>query len=74
MSNIYGTAIYKKNVPTLERLLRLAVAVSAIIASLLWISDARVRWLAIASAAMFALTGAFGFCPACYWAGRKLAA
>lgn len=74
MSAIVGTAIYKKNVPALERVARFAVAVAMIVGAALWISDTRIRWLAIASGAMFALTGVFGFCPACYFAGRKLAA
>jgi len=74
MSNLYGTAIYKKNVPTWERVARALASLAVITAALLWIADARLRWLAIAAGAMFALTGAFGFCPACYVASRKLAA
>ncbi|MBL8685027.1 MAG: DUF2892 domain-containing protein [Myxococcales bacterium] len=74
MSNVYGTAIYKKNVPALERLLRLVASAALVIGAALWIDDTRIRWLAVASGAMFALTGVFGFCPACYFAGRKLAA
>lgn len=74
MSNVYGTAIYKKNVPALERVLRLVASASLVIGAALWIDDTRIRWLAVASGAMLALTGVFGFCPACYFAGRKLAA
>lgn len=72
MSTIYGTAIYKKNVPTAERVIRAIASILVIAGAMLWIADARLRWAAIATGAMFALTSAFGFCPACYVAGRKL--
>lgn len=72
MSNVYGTAIYKKNVPAWERVARSIAAIAVIAAATLWIADVRLRWLGVASGIMFALTGAFGFCPACYVAGRKL--
>lgn len=73
MSNLYGTAIYPKNIPTIERVARAVAALAVITGALFWIADARLRWAAIASGAMFALTSAFGFCPACYLAGRKIA-
>lgn len=72
MSSIYGTAIYKKNVPTAERVIRAIASILVIAGAMLWIADARLRWAAIATGVMFALTSAFGFCPACYVAGRKL--
>lgn len=71
MSNLYGTAIYKKNVSTAERVVRLALSVAVVVGAALWIGTTGARWAVIAAGAMFSLTGVFGFCPACYLAGRK---
>ncbi len=71
MSNLYGTAIYKKNVSTAERVVRLALSAAVVVVAALWIGPTAARWAVIAAGAMFSLTGVLGFCPACYLAGRK---
>jgi hypothetical protein len=72
MNSIYGTAIYKKNIPTAERILRVLVAGGATFGAWAYAGDPRVKWALGMTAGMALLTGVFGFCPACYFAGRKL--
>jgi hypothetical protein len=71
MKDIYGTAIYPKNVGPFERTVRLLLSLAAAAFSLAWAKEPWMMWLGVGSAIMFALTGAFGFCPACYLAGRR---
>lgn len=61
-------AIYAKNVPAWERLTRVAVAVAGAAYALSLPSPW--SWAVAASAAGFAVTGLFGFCPACAMMGR----
>jgi hypothetical protein len=72
MSEFFRTAIYTKNIPAAERTLRLAAAVGAGVLAGVYFNEPWLRWVGAASAIMFALTGLFGFCPACYLAGRRL--
>ncbi|GLQ94448.1 YgaP family membrane protein [Dyella acidisoli] len=65
-------ALYVKNVPTWERVVRIIVS-AAIIAVGLVLLNQPWNWLVVASGAGFALSGIFGFCPACALAGRRLA-
>ncbi len=64
-------AIYVKNVPGWERVLRIAVAVASTLVALALL-PVPWSWLSAASAAGFGATGVFGFCPACALAGRRL--
>lgn len=63
--------IYIKNLPLWERLLRIGVGTVA--AAYAALSVGGVLGLAIAAGGIgAALTGIFGFCPACALAGRRL--
>lgn len=72
MSEFFRTAIYTKNVPTAERGLRLLGAAGCEAAAVLLNLEPWLRWGLGATGAMLVFTGLFGFCPACYFAGRKL--
>ena len=67
--SVLNAAFYAKNVPSWERLVRIALSVGVIIYGLSlpgpW------SWMVAASAAGFALTGLVGFCPACAMVGRR---
>jgi hypothetical protein len=65
------SAFYVKNVPPVERWLRILVAL-AVVAYALVALGGLWRPLVAAGAGGFALTGLFGFCPACAMIGRKL--
>lgn len=71
MRDTIKTAIYKKNVSAPERLLRVLLAIGMATASL-YVADPWLKWGLAGSAVMAVVTGIFGFCPACYLAGRKL--
>lgn len=71
MNQIFGTAIYKKNVPPQEQILRIASAI-VLIGVAVFVSSPWLKYALGATAASALLTGAFGFCPACYLAGRRL--
>jgi hypothetical protein len=61
---------YRKNVWAWEQIVRLATGVMMIGGGLIFLAG----WLAYAVAAMglyLALTGVFGYCPACAMIGRK---
>lgn len=72
MNDFFRTAIYAKNIPAAERALRLVGALGATGAALWYVSEPWQRWVAGGSALMMALTAVVGFCPACYFAGRRL--
>lgn len=72
MYEFLRTAFYTKNISTLERVLRLLGALASIAGAILLWSSPWLSWIAVASSVMLALTSVFGFCPACYFAGRKL--
>ncbi len=65
----------KRNLPTWERALRIAVGVAmgvAIGAAILGgLTTGIVTYLAMATAATMVLTAFVGFCPACAMAGRR---
>jgi hypothetical protein len=65
------SAFYAKNVPPVERMLRILVAVAAIVYALFALSGVW-RPVVAASGGVFALTGLIGFCPACAMIGRTL--
>lgn len=73
MKDIYGTAIYPKNVGPIERALRLVGSATVAISAWTLAPEPWMKWVGLGTGAMLALTGALGFCPACYFAGRKTA-
>jgi DUF2892 family protein len=66
-----STALYVKNVPPLERAVRILVALAVVALALLRL-PAPWSYVAAAGAVGFALTGLFGYCPACAMIGRRL--
>lgn len=63
--------IYVKNLPLWERLLRIGVGMAATAYAAFKIGGA-MGWVMAACGVGAALTGLFGFCPACALAGRRL--
>ncbi len=63
--------IYVKNLPWWERLLRIGAGTIAAAYALLGAGGA-MSWVILAGGVGTALTGIFGFCPACALAGRRL--
>ncbi len=64
--------IYVKNLPVWERVLRLGGGVGIAI----YAADrlgGPMAWVLLACGGMLALSGVFGFCPACALLGRRLA-
>ena len=63
---------YTKNVPGWERVLRLIIGMAAL--AFVWMNWHVSTMAVIAGVvgAMLAMTGMFGFCPACAMVGRKL--
>ena len=66
------SAFYVKNVPSWERVLRLLVSLLVVGFAVVSL-DGILRIALSGGAVMFALTGLFGFCPACAMVGRRLA-
>lgn len=64
--------LYVKNLPLWEQLLRIGAGV-ALAAYALMSMGGTLGWVIAASGVGIALTGIFGFCPACALAGRRLA-
>lgn len=62
---------YVKNVPVWERVLRVAMAVALAMYGFLHLGGAT-GWVLIAGSVGMALSGIFGFCPACAMVGRRL--
>ncbi|MGA9658066.1 MAG: DUF2892 domain-containing protein [Asticcacaulis sp.] len=63
---------YAKNLPGLERLIRIMMGIGVAVAGL-WFFQAQIMGYIIAGMGiMLAMTGMFGFCPMCAMAGRKL--
>ena len=63
--------IYVKNLPVWERTLRLGIAAAVAVFGFIELGG-RGGWAAVIVGAGLALTGVFGFCPACALAGRRL--
>ena len=63
---------YQKNLPFWERAVRLVAAVAMVACGLIGLSGLAVGYLVAASGVFVALTGFFGFCPACAMVGRRL--
>ena len=65
------TSLYVKNVPSLERGVRILAATAAAVAAFAYLASPW-SWLAASSAFGFALTGIVGYCPMCAMVGRKV--
>ena len=65
------SAFYVKNVPPVERMLRIVIAVAVIVMAVVAASGVWRPVIAVGAGA-FALTGLLGFCPACAMIGRRL--
>lgn len=67
--SVLNAAFYAKNLPVWERLVRIALSAAVVVYGLTlpgpW------SWGVVASAVGFAVTGLFGFCPACAMIGRR---
>lgn len=65
------SSLYTKNVPPVERAVRVVVALGAIALALFGLPAPWSYVVAVASAG-FSLTGFVGYCPACAMVGRRL--
>ncbi len=63
--------IYVKNLPLWERSLRIGVGTVVAAYALLSVGGV-MGWVILSGGVGTALTGIFGFCPACALAGRRL--
>ncbi|WP_437558112.1 YgaP family membrane protein [Acidithiobacillus sulfuriphilus] len=63
--------IYVKNLPLWERLLRIGFGVAVVVYAAFNMGGA-LGWVVAVCGLGAALTGIFGFCPACALAGRRL--
>ena len=61
----------KRNLPTWERAVRIAMGVAIGVAVISGFTSGVVTYLAIATAATMVLTAFVGFCPACAMVGRR---
>lgn len=64
--------LYPKNVPMVERVLRVALGVILVVVAVVGHVPALVVGLLLFSAAFVIITGFVGWCPACALVGRKL--
>jgi Protein of unknown function (DUF2892) len=64
-----STAFYVKNIPAWERVIRVGLAVGT--AAYAFSLSAPWSWGLALTAVSFAVTGLFGFCPACAMLGRR---
>lgn len=74
MTHFFRTAVYYRNVPGLERSVRLALAAGLAALPSFWSLGAGAALGVWVSAVGLAATGFIGFCPACYLAGRSVVA
>ncbi len=63
---------YVKNVPNWERAVRIMMGIGLAAAAIAYFGSTPTGWVIGAAAAMAAMTGLLGFCPACAMVGRRL--
>lgn len=61
--------LYRKNVYAWEQIVR--IALGALIAGVPLLMATKMPWLWPVAGISIAMTGVFGFCPACYMVGRR---
>ncbi len=64
--------LYVKNVPGWERVLRVAMGIAMVAASLAYFGPTAAGWGVGIMGAMAVMSGLLGFCPACAMVGRRL--
>ena len=64
--------LYVKNVPPIERVIRVLMGVGLLAGAVLWLGPNAKGWIVGAMGLMAALSGLIGWCPMCAMAGRKL--
>lgn len=64
--------LYVKNVPTMERVIRVLMGIGLLVAALLWLGPNAKGWVIGAVGMMATIGGLVGWCPMCAMAGRKL--
>ena len=64
--------LYVKNVPTMERVIRVMMGLALLVGALLGLGSTTLGWVVGAMGLMAALSGLVGWCPMCALAGRKL--
>jgi len=64
--------LYVKNVPPVERVIRVLMGVGLLAGAVLWLGPNTKGWVVGALGLMAAMSGLIGWCPMCAMAGRKL--
>lgn len=64
--------LYRKNVYQWEQVVRIVLGIAIAVISYVSLPATWFGYLNIASGVFVALTGVFGFCPACALVGRRL--
>ncbi|MBK6919587.1 MAG: DUF2892 domain-containing protein [Deltaproteobacteria bacterium] len=64
-------SLYVKNVPPIERFVRVLAAAAATGVGLMWLSSPW-SWLVAISAVSLLVTGLVGYCPMCAMVGRRI--
>jgi len=64
--------LYVKNVPPVERVIRVLMGVGLLAGAVLWLGPNAKGWIVGAMGLMAAMSGLIGWCPMCAMAGRKL--
>jgi hypothetical protein len=62
---------YVKNVPTVERVIRLIMGLALLGGALAWMGATPSGWIMGSMGMMAAMSGLIGWCPMCAMAGRK---
>ncbi len=64
--------LYVKNVPPIERAIRVLMGIGLLVAAVMWLGANAKGWIIGAMGMMAAMSGLVGWCPMCAMVGRKL--
>ena len=64
--------LYVKNVPPVERVIRVLMGIGQLVAAVMWLGANAKGWIVGAMGMMAAMSGLIGWCPMCAMVGRKL--